>query len=167
MIDNISITGTEIVYLYLCHRKLWLHHHGIRPENQNVTVQIGRHIGRSTFKRAQKEIKLGGIGVVDWADLVHGVIHETKKSKCPMNAETAQVRYYMWWMRDHGIQIRRCVIHYPKQKSTKEIEWAEHMTDEVKSDLENARSIVTRTAPPPFQKLRWCRSCAYAEFCMA
>lgn len=89
-----TITGTEMAYLHLCRRKLWLFHHGIRPENENVAVQIGRHIGESTFQRAHKELKLGDIGVVDWAELQHGVIHETKKAKCPMDADVAQVRNY-------------------------------------------------------------------------
>ena len=162
-----TITGTEMVYLYLCRRKLWLFHHGVRPENENVAVQIGRHIGESTFKRGKKELKLGEIGVVDWAELGHGIIHETKKSRCPLDADVAQVRYYLWWMRTHGIEVDRCIIHYPKQKRTREICWEENMADDVKADLATARETVTEPRPPPFHKLRWCKSCAYAEFCMA
>ena len=161
------ITGTEMAYLYLCHRKLWLFHHGIRPENENVTVQIGRHIGETTFKRAHKELKLGSIGVVDWAELAHGVIHETKKSKCPMDADIAQVRYYLWWMRDQGMNVDRCIIHYPRQKQTRTVDWIDEMAQQVKGDLEAAREIVNQPQPPPFRKLKWCRSCAYADLCMA
>lgn len=165
--NDIPITGTEMVYLYLCMRKLWLFHHGIRPENENVTVQIGKLIGETTFKRKNKEVKLGNIGVVDWAELQHGIIHETKKSRCPMGAEVAQVRYYLWWMREHGMNIDRCIIHYPKQKKTKEVVWESEMSTSVEDDLRRARKIVTRPRPPEFEQLKWCRSCAYREFCLS
>jgi CRISPR-associated exonuclease Cas4 len=164
---QITITGTEIAYLYICRRKLWLFHHGIRPENENVAVQIGRQIGERSFKRANKELKLGDIGVVDWAELQHGVIHETKKAKCPMDADVAQVRYYLWWMRGQGMNVDRCVIHYPKQKRTREIAWEDEMAAHVEDDLANARAILSAPDPPPYQPLKWCKSCAYAEFCMA
>ncbi len=164
---TITITGTEMVYLHLCRRKLWLFHHGIRPENENVAVQIGKLIGEKSFGRAKKELKLGDIGVVDWAELQHGVIHETKKAKCPMGAEVAQVRYYLWWMREQGMNIDRCLIHYPKQKRTREVVWEDSMRPQVEQDLSEARAIVASPRPPAFNKLKWCRSCAYAEFCMA
>ncbi len=161
------ITGTEILYLHLCRRKLWLFHHGIRPENENVNVQIGRLVGESTFKRAKKELKLGNIGVVDWAELQHGVIHETKKGKAPMGAEIAQVRYYLWWMRRHDMNVDRCIIHYPKHKKTKEVVWQDAMRIDVEEDLRRARRIVSQPRPPAFERLPWCRGCAYQEFCMS
>ena len=105
------VTGKEIEYLYVCGRKLWFFHHGIRLEMENQNVQLGIFLGENTFKRHKKEVILGDIGVVDWIELRHGVIHEVKKGKCPKGAEKAQVRYYMWWMRKRGVDIQRCVIH--------------------------------------------------------
>ncbi len=162
-----TITGTQMAYLYLCRRKLWLHYHGFRPENQNVAVQIGKQIGDSTFQRAKKELPLGDIGVIDWAELKHGVIHETKSAKCPKNAEVAQTRYYLWWMREQGMNVDRCVVHYPKQKRTKEINWTDSMKQDVQDDLAEARRIVAMPKPPPASKLPYCRSCAFQELCFA
>ena len=161
------ITGKELEYLYVCPRKLWLFHHGIRPEMENQNVQIGLQIGEETFQRERKELKLGEIGVVDWAELRHGVIHETKKGRCPRNAEVAQVRYYLWWMRNQGINVSRCIIHYPIQRTTREIEWQESMDAEVRDDLKRAREIVARASPPAFEERKWCRGCAYRDYCMS
>jgi CRISPR-associated exonuclease Cas4 len=55
---EMHITGTEVSYLYICHRKLWLFHHGIRMEAENTHVQIGRLIQEETFSRHPKEIPL-------------------------------------------------------------------------------------------------------------
>jgi len=167
--NHTLITGTEIAYLYICPRKLWLFHHGIRPENEYVNVQIGRHIQETTFTRQEnkKELALGGIGVVDWAELNKGVIHETKKSKCPAQAEFAQTRYYMWWMRHNGMDIHTCIIHYPKQRRTKVLEWDESMNAQVNADLKQARTLVGAASPPTFEYRNICKNCAYQEYCMA
>ncbi len=169
MAAPINITGTEIAYLYICRRKLWLFHHGIRPENEHVNVQIGRYIQESTFTRHdnKKELVLGNIGVVDWAELDKGVIHETKKGKAPAKAEEAQVRYYMWWMRGRGMQIHTAVVHYPKQKRTREIPWSDAMEAAVADDLAQAAEIVQAPAPPPLAPKNICKNCAYQEFCFA
>lgn len=160
------IKGKEIEYLYVCIRKLWLFHHGIRPEMENQNVQIGMLIGETTFSRHEKEIALGEIGVIDWAEFKHGRIHETKKSKCPGDAEIAQTRYYLWWLRENGANIDTCIIHYPKQKITKELKWDDLMSEDVENDLKRAREIIGLTSPPEFKELKYCRSCAYFEFCI-
>ncbi|MDD4736954.1 MAG: CRISPR-associated protein Cas4 [Kiritimatiellae bacterium] len=158
-----------MAYLYICPRKLWLFHHGIRPENEHVNVQIGRHIQETSYERqeARKEIALGGIGVVDWAELDKCVIHEVKKSKCPRHAEVAQTRYYMWWMREHGIPIKRCVIHYPKQRRTWNLDWTDDMTERVQDDLARACAVIALPVPPPFECMSICKKCAYEEYCSA
>lgn len=163
------ITGTQMAYLHICPRKLWLFRHGIRPEQENVNVQIGKHIQETTFERQEnkKEVALGGIGVVDWAELNKGIIHETKKGKCPANAEVAQTRYYMWWMRNNGMSVERCIIHYPKQRRTKELPWSEEMNQLVAEDLQRAAAIIVQPQPPPFEYKSICKSCAYQELCMA
>jgi len=64
-------------------------------ESENSHVQIGKLIQEDSFSRHPKEIPIGDIGVIDWAEFKRGVIHETKKAKCPKDAEIAQTRYYL------------------------------------------------------------------------
>ena len=165
---QVHFTGTEIAYLHICQRKLWLFHHGIRLESENTNVQIGKFIQQTTFTRHEKrkEIALGNMGVVDWAELDKGIIHEIKKGKAPANAEDAQVRYYMWWMHRHGIDIHTGVIHYPKQKRTRSISWSSEMENMVAEDLKKAAEVVSATMPPKFEPMNICGNCAYQEFCL-
>lgn len=163
------ITGTEIAYLHICRRKLWLFHHGIRPENEHSNVQVGRFIQESTFTRHEnnKEISLGRIGVVDWAELDKGIIHEIKKGKAPGKAELAQTRYYMWWMRKRGMNIHTCIIHYPSKKRTERMVWHDEMVVKAEEDLRHARKICDRSSPPKYLPLPYCEKCAYQEYCAA
>ena len=76
-------TGTDLNYLHVCPRKLWLFRHGIRLEQGNDLVQLGVLLGEESFSRQEKEIAIGEAGVLDWADFKAGVIHETKHGKAP------------------------------------------------------------------------------------
>ena len=161
------LTATEIAYLHICHRKLWLFHHGIRPEQEHVNVQIGKHIQETTFERREKDIPLWDIGVIDWMELDKGIIHETKKGKAPAKAEEAQVRYYLWWMRKQGINVHTAKIHYPKERKTGEICWSDELNNSVPADIEAAEDVVARNSPPSVIKLGYCKKCAYQELCYA
>jgi CRISPR-associated exonuclease Cas4 len=163
--EEIHVTGTEISYLYICPRKLWLFRHGIKMENENTHVQLGKLIQEETFSRHPKEIPLGDIGVIDWAELPKGIIHETKKGKCPKDGEIAQTRYYLWWLRKHNVDVRHCIIHYPKIRKTQKLDWEDGMEMSVKRDLEAVVKIIKKRTPPDFVKLPWCKSCAYEEYC--
>jgi CRISPR-associated exonuclease Cas4 len=161
------ITGKGISYLDICERKLWLFHHGIRPEMENVNVQLGMHIQETTFPRKEKDLPLGEIGVVDWADFKDGVIHETKKGKAPGKGDEIQVLYYLWWLNEHGVQVSKAVIHYPKQKKTKEVYWNKDAEAHVMNAVARYEKIASLAHPPAVENFKFCKSCAYFEICYA
>ncbi|MCM8536729.1 MAG: CRISPR-associated protein Cas4 [Lentisphaeraceae bacterium] len=161
------ITGKEIEYLYVCKRKLWLYRHGLRLELEFQNVQIGMHIQEATFKREEKDIPIGEIGVIDWAAFKHGVIHETKKGKTPGKGDVAQVRYYMWWLNNNGIRVDECKIHYPKMRQTKSVMWDDEANKAAEKDLAETRQILDQDKPPSIHKYPYCKSCAYQELCYA
>jgi len=162
-----NITGKEISYLYVCKRKLWFFRHGIRPELENINVQIGMHIHETTFTREEKDIPLGDVGVIDWASFKNGYIHETKKGKTPGKGDDAQVRYYLWWLNENGIQISEARIHYPKMKQTKTVLWDEDARSQTLKDIEECHKVIRKASPPPLHKYPYCKSCAYMEICFS
>ena len=159
------ITGTEISYLYICKRKLWLFHHGIKPENENINVQIGKHIQETAFKREEKDIPIGDVGVIDWAAFKHGIIHETKKGRTPGKGDEAQVRYYLWWLNKNGIAVNEAQIHYPTMKKTKVVKWNEDTDKQAELDVAACREIIGQAKPPAVCQYPYCKSCAYVELC--
>lgn len=161
-----SFTGTEINYLHVCPRKLWLFRHGLRPEAENDFVQLGRLLNDTAFSRATKEIPIGEVGVLDWANLKDGTIHETKHGKTPENGDIAQVQYYMYFMREQGIPVKRAVIHYPRQRKTQEICWDDELKNLVLNDISKANDIVSGKIPS-VQIRPYCGKCAYEELCFA
>ena len=75
-----TITGTQVNYYLICHRKLWLFTHNINMEHTSEAVEIGSLVHEQSYTRRNKEIVLEGIKI-DFFDKNHGVIHEVKKSK--------------------------------------------------------------------------------------
>lgn len=165
MTNDISITGTEIAYLYVCRRKLWLFRHGIKPENENVNVQIGKHLNETAFSREEKDIPIGDVGVIDWAAFKHGVIHETKKGRTPGKGDEAQVRYYLWWLNQNGINVSEARIHYPKMKKTHTVTWNDEAKLNAEKDISECRQLIEQDIPPPVHRYPYCKSCAYMEIC--
>ena len=159
-----QFTGKELNYLHVCHRKLWLFHHGIRPELENQLVQLGMQLGEQTFIRHEKEILIGEVGVLDWADFKSGVIHETKRGHSPGGGDEAQVSYYLYILNSHGINARAAVIHYPRKKETKTVLWNDEAEQFVKTDLVACENVVKGNIPGVNRK-PYCRNCAYEEMC--
>lgn len=158
--------GKELSYLHVCRRKLWLFHHGIRPELENEQVQLGMQLGEQSFPRQEKEIAIGEIGVLDWADFKDGVIHETKRGKSPGGGDEAQVRYYLAFLNSRGIRAREAIIHYPTHRDTLSIPWNEEADRLVKADLTVCEAVVSGPVPSAERK-PYCKHCAYEEICFA
>ena len=157
--------GKEIYYLHICRRKLWLFNHGIRPEMENDHVRIGMLIQQTSFSREKKEIPIGEIGVLDWADFKDGIIHETKKGRTCSSADRAQVAYYMWFLIANGVAVREAQIHYPAVRKTDRVVWSDEIAKSVQKDLEECRRVCQMETPPSVPSFSICRDCAYQEIC--
>lgn len=162
-----TITPTFIAYLHLCHRKLWLHANHLRMESTSELVGEGRLIGETTYpQRAAKwqEIDLG-VGKIDFFDPKTNTVHEVKKSNKKEYAHIAQVKYYLYLLREIGIEAPQAVIEYPTLRITEEVTWDEENDPEIIQQwLSEVRLILAGTCPPKLTKSK-CRNCSYFDFC--
>ncbi len=65
------MTGTQISYYFVCHRKLWLFFNNIDQEQTSDTVAMGKFISESTYDREDHEIQITDDGnsiVLDFYD---------------------------------------------------------------------------------------------------
>lgn len=159
-----ELTGTDLNYLHVCPRKLWLFRHGIRLEHENDLVQLGALLGETSFSREEKEIPIGEAGVLDWADFKDGVIHETKHGEAPGGGDEAQVRYYLYYLNARGIRASRAVLHYPGKRKTVTVEWDEAALRQVESDRDACERLLAGPLPAAIRR-SYCRRCAYEELC--
>ena len=170
MLEKDRFTGTQLNYLEVCHRKLWLFSHGITMEHENENVQIGRQIGAQSYNREKKEIALNDQIVLDWAETQTGedgvlTIHEVKKSKSVRAAHRLQMLFYLRFLREHGVEARG-IIDYPEIKQREAIELSPIAERELDDALKQVKAIIeSEDAPPRLDKLSFCSKCAYFDLC--
>ncbi|HQV67109.1 MAG TPA: CRISPR-associated protein Cas4 [Saprospiraceae bacterium] len=162
-----SITATHINYYHICHRKLWLFAHGLNMEHTSDTVTEGKLIGENTYTdRAAKytELELEGIKI-DYYDARNKVVHEIKKSDKMEVAHEAQVKYYLYKLKQHGIEGATGILEYPSLRHTAQVE----LTDQDIVDIQRWEieilDIINREEIHAVIHKTVCKRCSYYEFC--
>jgi CRISPR-associated exonuclease Cas4 len=165
MNKNPIITGTQINYYFVCKRKLWLFSKNITMEQNSELVEIGSLIHNSTYKRKKKEIQFDGIKI-DFFEKNSGIIHEVKKSKAIEDAHIWQLKYYLYYFKKLGLNIKG-KINYPVIRKTEEVNLSEDDTEKIKSIISKINSIVLSKNIPERISKKFCKKCSYFELCYA
>lgn len=159
------ITGTLVWYYYICRREVWLMAHELNPETENSFLELGRLIHEDSYSREKKEFTAPGMKI----DLLRKrdgqlIVAEIKKSSRFTKSATMQLVYYLWRLREMGIEAGGELL-VPKERKRFPVE----LTDELESNLlkamEDIERIMNLEKPPAPAKISFCRNCAYAEFC--
>lgn len=162
-IELTSFTGTEVGYFFICKKKLWWFHNGVEMERENERVQIGRTVHENAYARKKKEITIDGKIVLDWQE--DGVIHEVKLSDKMESAHEFQLLYYIYFLKQKGVENLTGQIDYPKLRHTQTVELTTEKEVELVETLIEMKTITERKQAPQVEFMKICRSCAYAELC--
>ena len=153
-----------IYYYFVCKAKLWYFDRNLNFENQSELVEMGRLIDESSYGKKRKHIQLDETINIDFME-DWKILHEVKKSKSIEEASIWQVKYYMKYLLDKGIEIEKGIIDYPKLRvreeiilSEKDIEYLEKIKDEI-------HKIINSSTVPEKPDIKICKNCAYYEFC--
>ena len=160
-------TGTQIQYLHLCHRKLWLFTHGLNMEQTSDLVAEGKLIHETSYtQRAQKweELAIESIKI-DHYDAVRGVVREVKKSNKKEEVHIAQVKYYLFVLERNEIEARHGILEYPKLRETEEVWLTDADRKLIPKWEKEVAEIKERSLCPPKINKPMCKKCAYYEFC--
>lgn len=166
-IEKRNITGTEVAYYHLCHRKLWLFSNGIQMEHESDLVAEGNLIHETSYpQRAARwqEVEIEGIKV-DFYDPNRGIIHEIKKSPKKEDAHEAQLKYYLFVLEKNGFLIRHGVLEYPKIRLTEKIFLTDIDREVIPEWKRKIEAISENKVCPPTIESRICKKCAYYDFC--
>lgn len=162
------ITATLIAYLHTCRRKLWLHAHDIRLEHTSDLVAEGRLIGETAYERRPDrwtQLELDGIKI-DFFDASARVVHETKRGRAVEAAHRAQVQFYLYKLRQHGISDASGLIEYPDLRRTEAVAPLDDETAQRVGEWEaEARRIIATEVCPPVERKSICRSCSFHDWC--
>ena len=159
-----KITGVMVYYYKVCHRKLWYFYHQIQMEQSNENVQLGKLLDENSYSRDDKHINIDNVINIDFIR-TNGMLHEVKKSNKIEEASIYQVKYYLYYLEEKGVNGIKGKIDYPLLKKTVDVELSEVDRQEIAVILEQIKEISNREFPPELRKKSICKSCAYYDLC--
>ena len=159
-----NITGVMIYYYFICQRKLWYFANEINMEQNSELVSIGKTIDETSYKREKKSILIDNTINIDFIK-DGAVLHEVKKTKAIEEAGIWQLKYYMYYLKQKGLETLEAKIDYPLLRQTKEIVLEKEDVEIIENVIKNIQEIVTKEKPPEVIKEKICKKCPYYDLC--
>ncbi len=164
ILSSTWFTGTQINYYFVCQRKLWFFSKYLPMESTSDAVLIGKVLHEESYRRKTKEFMIDDKIVIDFIEK-YGVINEIKKSNKMEQAHIWQMLYYLYYLKQKGMNNLKGVINYPLLREKVPIELTEEKCKELENILQGIKNIIECDNPPILRKLPHCRSCSYYELC--
>ena len=159
-----KITGTLISYYFICKTKLWLHANRINLEDNSEEVRIGKVLHEIREDRvsevAFENIKLDKI--------TKDYVIEVKKSDSDLESAKWQLLYYLYILKQKGIEKKGRLEVFEKNKQNKkrfEVVLDEESEERLQEILVGIEKFVSLPQPPKPRFESKCRKCAYFEYC--
>ncbi len=155
-----------IIQAYLtCPREAWLEYHSISSYQDQSLLILGRLIHETSYKRDKKEVLVDNLLKVD---IVRDeLVAEVKKSSRHKKAAYMQLAYYLYYLKhEKGITTKGLLL-FPKERKREEVVLTEELEKEIEKLLGDIENLVQKESPPLPRKTRYCKKCAFYEFCYA
>lgn len=133
-------------------------------EHTSELVGMGKLIDENSYSREKKSILIDETINIDFLK-DWKIIHEVKKSKKLDEAAKWQLKYYIWVLRNKGVNIEKGILDYPLLRKREEIYLTTFEEEELMEVLEQIQNIINMDLPPAVINKAFCKRCAYYELC--
>lgn len=161
------VVGSLVQAFHVCPRQVWLLSRQICPDEDNVFLELGRLIGRQSYGRERREVRLGHLAI----DLVRRgerqfVVGEVKKSSRAREAARMQLAFYLYELREMGIEAEGELL-FPEERRRERVILDEALARRVEEIKRRISALMAEELPPPPARIPYCAKCAYGELCWA
>lgn len=165
LIPLMKITGVMVQYYIACKRELWFFANHINMNYDNVCIQLGRLIHEKSFSQEKKNISIDNIISFDFIKKKGNiVVFEIKKSSRLEEPVRWQLYYYLWYLKQKGIEAEG-ILTYPKERKREKVTLKKEIEERFPEILKDIESIVKEQNPPKPEKKPYCKKCTYYELC--
>lgn len=158
------ITGVMIYYYFVCKRKLWYFIHEISMEAENEDVMLGKLLDENSYQRDEKHINIDNVINIDFIK-EHKELHEVKKSRAIEEAGIWQVKYYLYYLKQRGVNGLKAKIDYPLLKKNLMVELTQEDEVQLEKIISEIHALRGLMQPPGFRAEKICGKCAYHDLC--
>lgn len=139
--------------------------HELIPDQDNSFLELGRIIEENFYKRESKYYQIENMKL----DLVRKekeylLIGEVKKSSRYEKSMVMQLVFYLKKLKEFGLNVIGEVL-IPKERKIIRVELNEDYEKELEKSINDIKSIIQLEKPPKLEKNKFCKNCAYREFC--
>lgn len=159
-----NITGIMIYYYFVCQRRLWYFVNQINMEQNSELVEIGKIIDETTYTKEKKQILIDNTINIDLIEN-GAVLHEVKKTKSIEEAGIWQIKYYMYYLENKGVENVKAKIDFPLLRESKEVTLEDNDKKVLENVIENIEDIAKMDKPPKVIDSKICNKCSYFDLC--
>jgi len=159
-----QITGTIVNYYFHCKTQMWLFAHKINLEDNSEDVRIGKVLHEISETKVD-EVSFEGIKV---DKITKDYVVEVKKSDSDIEAAKWQLMYYLYILKQKGIEKKgRLEVFEKNRQDKKRFEFVLDMENEIKLKeiLDKIEQLINSPIPPKPKLEKKCKRCAYYEYC--
>jgi len=160
-----SIYGSLIQAYKICPRQAWLMSRNLVGNQQDESLSIGRLISETTYKNSKKEVRVGN-NILDIVKSENGniILVEVKKSSKAIESSEFQLLYYIYTLKNHDILGE---IRVPTEKKIIKVVLTAEKKIELEELIQEITDILIKEKPPKVERIKYCKTCSYNEFCWA
>ena len=159
-----EITGMMVYYYFVCKKKLWYFANQIQMKQNSELVEIGKIIDETSYKNQEKHILIDNTINIDFIKN-NVILHEVKKTKSIEEASIWQVKYYMYYLEQKGVENIKAKIDFPLIKETKDVVLNYEDRQALQNIITNIREIINSKNPMDVIQDKKCKKCAYYDLC--
>lgn len=165
--EEFEVTGTYIWYYYICKREIWLLAHCIESDQTNDNIRLGNFIHENSYTRETKEVMIGG----NKFDIISNkkgkiIVGEIKKTSKYLQSAKMQLAFYLKQLQELNIEAEGEIL-FPEERKKEKIQLTEKEIVELNKIEKEIKEIVKLEKAPEKEKCKYCKNCAYSEFCWA
>lgn len=160
-----QITGTLIHDFMTCKRGAWLCAHKIHVNQEDENIMMGKALALAQENKNLHEYPFGNL-VFDKLskESGHYVVTEYKKSLKNVSAGEMQLLFYIYCLKK-GLNLKEVKGRLTCGKKTIPVDDSEENFKKIEQIIKEIIELVSQEKPPKFVPLRYCKTCAYQDYC--
>lgn len=157
-----KVTGGMIKSIIICERQAWFHQQNISVVTDHEYIKLGNLVEDSYYESSETDNQIID-GMISPDKVESQTIYETKKSSGALEAIKAQLKYYIWYLNKTRDSTFTGVLQIPKERKTISIDAVDD--SEIVPKIEKLYHLYNKGEIPEFEKVKWCKNCAYKDIC--
>ena len=165
-VNSLYITGLQIAYYKHCKRKAYLFSKKIQFEHTSEFIELGKILENKYFREQETLDAFDKPVKIDFYTVDNEVIiHELKRSDKTEESHIYQVKYYIWYLKNKGINCNKGIIHYPTLAKKIEVTLEDKDFQEIQTILIEIDNLIKSNKTPKPIRISICPNCSYYYYC--